>query len=58
MQAAAEAGNLGAALAEREALPEPALAASADWAASASARLALDAAVAALVGAMGTAPNP
>lgn len=58
MQAAADAGNFSAALAERDALPDAGQAASADWAAGASARIALDGAVAALIRAMGTIATP
>ena len=48
MQAAIDAGDFATALAERATLPEPGLAASADWAAAVQRRLALDAAVEAL----------
>lgn len=48
MDAALEAGDLPAALAERQGLPEAGLAASADWAADAADRIALDGALAAL----------
>jgi hypothetical protein len=48
MQAAIEAGDFATALAERAALPEPGLAASADWAAAVQRRLDLDAAIDAL----------
>ncbi|MGV8838889.1 MAG: COG4223 family protein [Bauldia sp.] len=58
MQAAADAGNFPAALAERDALPDAGQAASADWAAEASARIALDAALGTLVTAMGTTATP
>jgi len=58
MQAAANAGNFAAALAEREALPDAGQAASAEWAARASARFALDAAVAQLIATMGIATTP
>jgi hypothetical protein len=58
MQAAAEAGNFAAALAERDALPDAGQAASAEWAARASARFALDAAVAQLIATMGIATTP
>jgi hypothetical protein len=58
MQAAADEGNFAAALAERDALPDAGQAASADWAARASARFALDAAVAQLIATMGIAATP
>lgn len=58
MQAAADAGNFPAALGERDALPDAGQAASAEWAAGASARIALDAALATLVAAMGTTATP
>lgn len=48
MQAAVDAGDLDTALEERLGLPEAGLAASAEWAADADARIALDAAVAEL----------
>ncbi|MCW5713053.1 MAG: hypothetical protein KIT43_00870 [Bauldia sp.] len=58
MQAAANEGNFAAALAERDALPDAGQAASAAWAARASARFALDAAVDRLVATMGIAATP
>jgi len=52
MRAAIDAGDVETALAERLALPEVALAASAEWASDAEARLALDAALANLAAAV------
>ena len=52
MRAAVDEGDLQTALAERAALPDVGIAASADWAAAAEARLALDAAIADLAAAV------